>query len=172
MTGAELARIAGLPRQRIYDVLDGLVGRGLATGEPGRPAYYTAVAPDHAIGLLLEAHRAALGDLEEDAARAVALLTPAYRAGRTETDPLNFLEVRRRPARRVSFSRSRISVAPRLTSIVPRRRSWESTAFTVARDAPASAASWSCVTRIGCSSPPYTCPRSSSRLITRRSALS
>ena len=36
-TGAEVARIAGLPRQRIYDVLDGLVGRGLATVEPGRP---------------------------------------------------------------------------------------------------------------------------------------
>jgi sugar-specific transcriptional regulator TrmB len=98
MTGAELARIAGLPRQRIYDVLDGLVGRGLATVEPGRPAYYTAVAPDHAIGLLVEAHRAALGELEQDAARAVALLTPAYRAGRTETDPLNFIEVLREPA--------------------------------------------------------------------------
>src|SRR6266699_4759268 len=67
-TGAEVARLAGLPRQRIYDVLDGLVGRGLATVEPGRPAYYTAVAPDHAIGLLLEAHRAALVDLEQDAA--------------------------------------------------------------------------------------------------------
>ena len=45
-TGAEVARIAGLPRQRIYDVLDGLVGRGLATVEPGRPAYYAAVDPD------------------------------------------------------------------------------------------------------------------------------
>jgi len=97
-TGAEVARIAGLPRQRIYDVLDGLVGRGLATVEPGRPAYYTAVAPDQAIGLLLEAHRAALGELEEDAARAVALLTPAFRAGRSETDPLNFIEVLREPA--------------------------------------------------------------------------
>ena len=29
-TGAEVARIAGLPRQRIYDVLNGLVDRGLA----------------------------------------------------------------------------------------------------------------------------------------------
>ena len=97
-TGAEVARLAGLPRQRIYDVLDGLVGRGLATVEPGRPAHYTAVAPDQAIGMLVEAHRAALAGLEQDAAQAVALLTPAYRDGRSETDPLNYIEVLREPA--------------------------------------------------------------------------
>ena len=68
-TGAEVARLAGLPRQRIYDVLDGLVGRGLATVEPGRPAQYTAVAPDDAIGLLLTARRSALEELEREAAR-------------------------------------------------------------------------------------------------------
>jgi sugar-specific transcriptional regulator TrmB len=97
-TGAEVARLAGLPRQRIYDVLDGLVGRGLATVEPSRPAYYTAVAPNHAIGMLVEAHRAALAELERDAARAVALLTPAYREGRSENDPLTYIEVLREPA--------------------------------------------------------------------------
>jgi HTH-type transcriptional regulator, sugar sensing transcriptional regulator len=97
-TAAEVARLAGLPRQRVYDVLDALVGRGLATVEPGRPAHYAATAPDHAVGVLLDAHRTALGDLERDAARAVALLTPAYRDGRTETDPLNYIEVLREPA--------------------------------------------------------------------------
>lgn len=94
-TGAEVARLAGMPRQRIYDVLDGLVGRGLATVEPGRPAHYTAVAPDTAIGLLVETQRAALAELEQDAARAVALLTPAYHEGRTATDPLSYIEVLR-----------------------------------------------------------------------------
>jgi HTH-type transcriptional regulator, sugar sensing transcriptional regulator len=94
-TGAEVARLGGLPRQRIYDVLDGLVGRGLATVEPGRPAYYTAVAPETAIGALVEAQRAALAALEQEAARAVALLTPAYHEGRSETDPLGYIEVLR-----------------------------------------------------------------------------
>jgi sugar-specific transcriptional regulator TrmB len=97
-TGAEVARIAGLPRQRIYDVLDGLVGRGLATVEPGRPAYYAAVDPEHAIAMLLDAHRTALEEFEQEAARAVALLAPAYRDGRSETDPLNYIEVLREPA--------------------------------------------------------------------------
>jgi sugar-specific transcriptional regulator TrmB len=97
-TGAEVARLAGLPRQRIYDVLDGLLGRGLASVEPGRPAYYTAVAPDTAVGMLVEAHRSALASMEREAARAVAMLTPAYREGRTENDPLSYIEVLRDPA--------------------------------------------------------------------------
>jgi sugar-specific transcriptional regulator TrmB len=97
-TGAEVARIAGLPRQRIYDVLDGLVGRGLATVEPGRPAYYAAVDPDQAVTRLLDAERTALVEFEQEAARAVALLAPAYRDGRAETDPLSYIEVLREPA--------------------------------------------------------------------------
>lgn len=96
-TGAEVARIAGLPRQRIYDVLDGLVGRGLATVEPGRPAYYAAVDPDQAVALLLAGHRTALQEFEREAVRAVTLLAPAYREGRSETDPLNYIEVLREP---------------------------------------------------------------------------
>jgi sugar-specific transcriptional regulator TrmB len=92
-----VARIAGLPRQRIYDVLDGLVGRGLATVEPGRPAYYSAVDPDQAIALLLDGHRNALKEFEQEAERAVALLGPSYRDGRAETDPLNYIEVLREP---------------------------------------------------------------------------
>src|SRR6478752_3625953 len=92
-TGAEVARLAGLPRQRIYDVLDGLVGRGLASVEPGRPAQYTALSPDAAVGALIAARRAELEQLERDAAEAIARLTPAYRAGRDENDPLSYIEI-------------------------------------------------------------------------------
>jgi sugar-specific transcriptional regulator TrmB len=96
-TGAEVARLAGLPRQRIYDVLDGLVGRGLASVEPGRPAQYAAVSPDVAVGALIAARRAQLEQLERDAADAIARLTPAYRAGRDENDPLSYIEILREP---------------------------------------------------------------------------
>ena len=97
-TGAEVARLASLPRQRIYDVLEGLVTRGLASVEPGRPARYTAVAPEEAVGSLLAAQRAELERLERQAASMVARLTPAYRAGRDENDPLSYIEVLREPA--------------------------------------------------------------------------
>jgi sugar-specific transcriptional regulator TrmB len=97
-TGAEVARLAGLPRQRIYDVLDGLVGRGLAILEPGRPTRYRAVAPKDAVAGLLAERRASFERLERDAADAVALLTPAYSDGRNANDPLNYIEVLREPA--------------------------------------------------------------------------
>lgn len=97
-SGAEVARLAGLPRQRIYDVLDGLVARGLASVEPGRPARYAAVAPQEAVTLLLGAHRTRLEQLERDAAETIARLTPAFRAGRDENDPLSYVEVLREPA--------------------------------------------------------------------------
>ncbi len=96
-TGAEVARLAALPRQRIYDVLDALVGRGLATVTPGRPARYVAVAPQEALGQLLDQRRAGLERLERDVADTVSRLTPAFEAGRVENDPLNFIEVLREP---------------------------------------------------------------------------
>lgn len=97
-TGAEVARLAGLPRQRIYDVLDGLVGRGFASVEPGRPARYTAVSPRDAIAALLTTHRSSLERLEREASETIALLTPTYRDGRDHDDPLNYVEVLREPA--------------------------------------------------------------------------
>lgn len=97
-TAAEVSQIAGLPRQRIYDVLDGLVNRGLATVAPGRPARYMAAPPDEALGQLMEEQRAQLVRLEREVADTVSRLTPAYRAGRGANDPLNFIEVLREPA--------------------------------------------------------------------------
>lgn len=94
-TAAEVAQLAGLPRQRIYDVLDALVRRGVASLEPGRPARYRAVAPGDAVAALLAGHRESLERMERDAAEAVALLTPAYRDGRNSNDPLTYIEVLR-----------------------------------------------------------------------------
>jgi sugar-specific transcriptional regulator TrmB len=96
-TGAELARLARLPRQRIYDVMDGLVSRGFATVLAGRPSRYTAVAPDEAVHRLLEERRGELADLERDAAHAIERLTPTFAEGRTTSDPLDFIEVLREP---------------------------------------------------------------------------
>jgi sugar-specific transcriptional regulator TrmB len=97
-TGAEVARLARLPRQRIYDVLDGLVERGFASVEPGRPARYAAIPPEEAVGSLLAHHRTQLDRLERDAAEAVARLSAAFVAGRDESDPLGYIEVLREPA--------------------------------------------------------------------------
>ena len=62
-TASEVARIASLPRQRIYDVLDGLVAQGFATVKPGRPAQYTAAAPEEALWRALDRRRAEIDAL-------------------------------------------------------------------------------------------------------------
>lgn len=97
-TAAEVARIARLPRQRVYDVLDGLVARGIVTVTSGRPARYAARAPEEALGQLLDQQHAQLRRLEGQVAEAVARLTPAFRAGRNANDPLDFIEVLRDPS--------------------------------------------------------------------------
>jgi sugar-specific transcriptional regulator TrmB len=97
-TASEAASIAELPRQRIYDVLDGLVAKGFATVKPGRPARYTAASPEEALWGALERRRSAVSQLEREIADTIERLTPAYRDGREADDPLRFIELLREPA--------------------------------------------------------------------------
>jgi HTH-type transcriptional regulator, sugar sensing transcriptional regulator len=96
-TAAQLARAAGLPRQRIYDVLESLVRQRLAVVRPGRVASYRAIAPDLAVGRLVDERREALGRLEQVAGRLAEALAPTWSDGRTQTDPLDYVEVLRDP---------------------------------------------------------------------------
>jgi HTH-type transcriptional regulator, sugar sensing transcriptional regulator len=94
-TAAQVAREAGLPRQRIYDVLGTLVQKGLASSRPGPQVKYAAIAPELAVERLLGERRRELSSLELDGARIVEQLTPQFTAGRTQTDPLEYIEVLR-----------------------------------------------------------------------------
>jgi sugar-specific transcriptional regulator TrmB len=94
-TAAEVARLATLPRQRIYDVLSSLVQKGLVSTRPGEVVKYAAAEPALAIERLVEAHRRHLTDLENDATAMIDQLTPAYHAGQEHTDPLQYIEVLR-----------------------------------------------------------------------------
>ena len=94
-TAAQVSRMAGLPRQRIYDVLGSLVAKGLATARPGTVVKYAAVSPDLAIERLVAGHRAQLVDLERQAAETISALAPAFEAGQSHTDPLEYVELLR-----------------------------------------------------------------------------
>jgi sugar-specific transcriptional regulator TrmB len=94
-TAAEVARIAGVPRQRIYDVLASLVERGLASTRPGRVVRYVGSAPDTAIGHLVNDRRQAVLELERAANAMIQQLAPAFKAGQRETNPLDYIEVLR-----------------------------------------------------------------------------
>jgi sugar-specific transcriptional regulator TrmB len=94
-TAAQVARQAGLPRQRIYDVLGSLVEKGLASTRPGSVVKYAATSPELAIDRLIQAHRQGLIELEADARGIVAQITPAFEQGQVHTDPLEYIEVLR-----------------------------------------------------------------------------
>jgi HTH-type transcriptional regulator, sugar sensing transcriptional regulator len=96
-TAAQLARAAGVPRQRIYDVLESLVHQRLAVMRSGRVASYRAIAPDMAVGRLVDERRDALARLEQMAGRLAEALTPTWSDGQTQTDPLDYVEVLRDP---------------------------------------------------------------------------
>jgi sugar-specific transcriptional regulator TrmB len=94
-TAAEVARIAGVPRQRIYDVLASLVERGLASTRPGRVVNYVASPPDTAIERLVSDHKQAVDELERGANVMIHQLAPAFKEGQGVTDPLDYIEVLR-----------------------------------------------------------------------------
>lgn len=94
-TAAEVARLADLPRQRIYDVLAALVNKGLASTRPGSVLKYAAVEPRLVVERLVAEHRNSLLELEGQAKKIVDELTPAYAAGQLHTQPLEYIEVLR-----------------------------------------------------------------------------
>ncbi|MFD7608516.1 TrmB family transcriptional regulator [Streptomyces mirabilis] len=96
-TAAEVAREADVPRQRVYDVLDALVRRRLATVRPGRVATFSAVAPELATARLMALQRESLERLEQMSSALVTALLPVWSDGRTKTDPLDYIEVLRDP---------------------------------------------------------------------------
>jgi sugar-specific transcriptional regulator TrmB len=94
-TPADVARLARVPRQRIYDVLATLVQKGLVSQRPGPPAKYTAASPEFAIERLLLRRREDLDQLERTSREMIEALTPTFTEGQKERDPLAYIEVLR-----------------------------------------------------------------------------
>jgi sugar-specific transcriptional regulator TrmB len=94
-TAAQAARLANVPRQRIYDVLATLVDKGLASTRPGQVAKYAAVAPELALERLVSDQREQLAALERQTAALIEELSPAFHAGKEQANPLEYIEVLR-----------------------------------------------------------------------------
>jgi sugar-specific transcriptional regulator TrmB len=94
-TAAQVSRLAGVPRQRIYDVLASLVEKGLSSSKPGRVVKYAATAPELALERLLSDHRQQLAELEQSVSAMVEELQSAFQEGQEQTDPLEYIEVLR-----------------------------------------------------------------------------
>jgi sugar-specific transcriptional regulator TrmB len=113
-TATEVATQAGIPRQRVYDVLESLAAKGLCVKRLGeRKRTYSALAPSLALPTLLAAYQEQQA-LENQRRGAVLneimpQLSQIFVGGQSEADPLDYIEVltdRRQVAERVmSLSR-------------------------------------------------------------------
>lgn len=97
LTPAEVARRAGIPRQRVYDVLSALTVKGMCTVRSTSPKTYSAIHPENALQLLAD-ERAAAFDRQRQEMRALAErltgeLAPVFMAGQQQHDPLAYVEV-------------------------------------------------------------------------------
>src|SRR5574341_73511 len=75
-TAVEVADRAGVPRQRIYDVLTSLRDKGLITIRDGRPARHSARPPSVALPAMLEARLRAQAQDNERIAALIRQLVP------------------------------------------------------------------------------------------------
>lgn len=73
-TGPALSRETGIPFGRVYDTLNALVERGLATSRPGRPRIFAAAAPTSIPGRLLATNKRRLQDEERTLGQQAAAL--------------------------------------------------------------------------------------------------
>ncbi len=97
-TATEIATYAGVPRQRVYDVLDSLAAKGLCVERPGkRKRTYSAVDPSVALPTLLAAYRKqqALEDQHrmELLNAVLPTLSQMFSKGQEEVAPLDYIEI-------------------------------------------------------------------------------
>jgi sugar-specific transcriptional regulator TrmB len=97
LTAAELAKLSGIPRTRIYDVLEGLAQEGLCVELLGKGKKFQAVAPEICIQKLLEHQKADLISKEKMAQNLVVVLADLYQRGSVNKDPLDYIELLRDP---------------------------------------------------------------------------
>jgi hypothetical protein len=92
---SELAVATGIPRPRIYDVLNSLISRGVVLDLPGPVTRYVGRDPLAAVDRLLAVQRQALSGLEAQSAALATGMRDGSLIGRGDTAPLGCVEVLR-----------------------------------------------------------------------------
>ena len=76
-TGYAIARAAGLARANAYSALEGLVAKGAARAEPGRPRRYRPEAPQVLLGRVVDRQSQAIDTLSRELERVSAPSSPS-----------------------------------------------------------------------------------------------
>jgi len=88
-TATEIAKVSGIPRQKIYEILDNIIKKGICIEKAGKIKRYKAVEPESVFSGLIEQYR-------EKEKRALVLsnnLSALYEKNRERIDPLDYIEI-------------------------------------------------------------------------------
>ncbi|MGZ4630214.1 TrmB family transcriptional regulator [Oryzihumus sp.] len=122
---SDLASQAGIPRQRIYDVLSRLMQRGLARDRPGRVTRYSATDPETAIQRLIAVQREELEELSTRSRDLALTLRQAWERGQGESEEPVRAEVLREAALAAGRTRELVdSARAELCVLVPAQEGW------------------------------------------------
>lgn len=103
LSSAEVVARSGVPRQRVYDILSSLVSRGLCAPRDTTPKTFSAIDPKIALELLSQQRTADLERQRQEtqavASRLAAEWAPMFASGRSQNDPLAYVEVLSGPTR-------------------------------------------------------------------------
>jgi len=88
-TATEIAQVSGIPRQKIYEILDNLIKKGICVEKVGKVKRYKAVEPESVFRVLI-------GQYKEKEKLALVLsndLSVLYEKNREKFDPLEYIKV-------------------------------------------------------------------------------
>ncbi len=88
-TATEIAKISGIPRQKIYEILDNIIKKGICVEKVGKIKRYKAVEPESVFRGLIEQYK----EKEKAALELSNDLSALHEKNREKVDPLDYIEV-------------------------------------------------------------------------------
>jgi len=92
LSATEVSQMGGIPRTKVYEVLNNLTGKGFCSEIPGSIRRFKAISPDISFKKVyyeLENRKKELQYIEDT-------LTPIFHDSRTDSDPLDYIEIIRK----------------------------------------------------------------------------
>ncbi len=90
-TATEISKVSGIPRQKIYEILDNIIKKGICFEKVGKIKRYKAVEPESVFSGLIEQYK----EKEKLALKLSNDLSLLYEKTRERVDPLEYIEVLR-----------------------------------------------------------------------------
>lgn len=107
LSAVEVARAAGVPRAKVYEILEGLVNKALCRSFPDKVNRYSAVNPlilkrkfESSLQVLnaeIQQKTDKLDSIKKDGNKILERLLPLYAEGRNKKDNMNYIEIIKSP---------------------------------------------------------------------------